>query len=160
MLDIENNFLLTSVVLSRWVPFDIAKPLLDRKQYVVLSDFATLQNEESSTPSLFENHMEVQPCEEESNDVPIDEDEEMSELDFEDSDDESSPETTGLTSIDIEDGGVSNIMIGLKGSRLRYKVHNLNTTINVSLLAFLLSLPFIVWIHIKQIGKTFCFLFF
>jgi len=108
----------------QWVSFDVAKTLLDRKKYVVLSDLATLQNEEPSAPSLSENLMEVQhddPCEEESNDVPIDEDEEMSEVDFEDSDDESAPETSGLTSAETEDRPVSDIMIGLKGSRLRYK---------------------------------------
>lgn len=70
---------------------------------------------------MFEEHMEQQeePFPEESNDIPIDDDdEEMSELDFEDSDDESSPETTEIRKEDV-----SNIVIGLKGMHLRYKVH-------------------------------------
>lgn len=107
----------------QWVSFDIAKPLLDRKPYVVLSNFPMLQIEEPSASTLFENHTDLQnedPCQEESNDVPIDEDEEMSELDFDDSEDESGPETTNLT-LEIESGNVSNIMIGLKGTRLKYK---------------------------------------
>uniref|UniRef100_A0A5B7ALQ1 Arginyl-tRNA--protein transferase n=1 Tax=Davidia involucrata TaxID=16924 RepID=A0A5B7ALQ1_DAVIN len=107
----------------QWVPFDIARPLLDRQSYVVLSDFATLQNVDSLAPNVLEDHMELQldgPGQEDSNDVPIDEDEEM-EFDSEDSDDESGPKTSGLTSVEIEDGAVSNILIGLKGSRLRYK---------------------------------------
>ncbi|KAA8534081.1 hypothetical protein F0562_031726 [Nyssa sinensis] len=100
----------------QWVPFEIVRPLLDRKPYVILSDFATSQN-------VLEDHMELQlddPGQEDSNDVPIDEDEEM-ELDSEDSDDESWSETNGLTSVKKEDGAISNILIGLKGSRLRYK---------------------------------------
>lgn len=102
----------------QWVPFDTAKPLLDRKPYVILSDFPNLQAEDSSKP-LIEFQMDLQH--EESNDVPFDEDEEMSEIDFEDSDDESGPETSVLASAEIEDASVGNIMIGLKGSRLRYK---------------------------------------
>uniref|UniRef100_A0A5B7AR46 Putative Acyl-CoA N-acyltransferase n=1 Tax=Davidia involucrata TaxID=16924 RepID=A0A5B7AR46_DAVIN len=83
--------------MQRWVPFDIARPLLDRKTYVVLSDFTTSQNVDSSTPVVLEDHIELQlddPGQEDSNDIPIDEDEEM-EHDFEDSDDESGPETSG-----------------------------------------------------------------
>lgn len=107
----------------QWVSFDNAKMLLDRKKYAVLSDFATLQNE-SSAPGLFDNHMELQhddSCQQESNDDPIDEDEEMSELEFEDSDDEEDPEISCLTLLGTEDKHVNNIMIGFKGSRLRYK---------------------------------------
>ncbi|KAI3734953.1 hypothetical protein L6452_14435 [Arctium lappa] len=105
----------------QWVPFDIAKRLLDRKPYVVLSDFATLQNEEPSS-HVFEEHMgqEDEPCPEESNDIPIDDDDEdMSEIDFEDSDDESGPETTTPPEMRKED--IGNIVIGLKGMHLRYK---------------------------------------
>lgn len=120
------SYFLTKPYFTRWVPFDIAKPLLDRKPYVILSDFPNLQVEDSSTP-LIEIQMDLQhdnPCHEESNDVPFDEDEEMSEIDFEDSDDESGPETSVLASAEIEDASVGNIMIGLKGSRLRYKVND------------------------------------
>ncbi|KAA8539587.1 hypothetical protein F0562_026279 [Nyssa sinensis] len=108
----------------QWVPFDIARPLLDRNKYVVLSDFTTLQNVDSSAAIVLEDHMELQlddPGEEDSYDIPIDEDKET-EFYFEDSGDESSPKTSGMTSVEIEDGAVSNILIGLRGSRLRYKV--------------------------------------
>ncbi|KAJ0465950.1 putative arginyltransferase [Helianthus annuus] len=41
-----------------WVSFDIAKRLLDRKPYVVLSDFATLQNEVDLLPDAIEDQIE------------------------------------------------------------------------------------------------------
>ncbi|XP_035839415.1 arginyl-tRNA--protein transferase 1 isoform X2 [Helianthus annuus] len=41
-----------------WVPFDTAKRLLDRKSYVVLSDFAILQNELSLLPNASEDQIE------------------------------------------------------------------------------------------------------
>ncbi|CAK7325846.1 unnamed protein product [Dovyalis caffra] len=114
----------------QWVPFDIARPLLDRKPYAVLSDSVLLQNGESSQPLVSENVMEVQGDEnrnEDSNDVPIDDDddddddEEMTEPEFESSDDDPGPETFGQTSVETENGDVSDILIGLKGSRLRYE---------------------------------------
>ncbi|KAK3001066.1 hypothetical protein RJ639_020787 [Escallonia herrerae] len=110
----------------QWVPFNIAKPLLDTKPYVVLSDFDSLQNEESAAANSFEDHMELQHDDsfqeqDELNDISVDEDEEMSELDSEDSDDGSDPETSSPTAAAIDDGGVSNIAIGLKEARLRYK---------------------------------------
>ncbi|KAI8009042.1 Arginyl-tRNA--protein transferase 1 [Camellia lanceoleosa] len=107
----------------QWVLFDIARPLLDRKPYVILSDFATLPNGELPAPKVLENSIELQlddPSQEEANDIPIDEDEEMGELDFEDSDDDSGSESSGLIPVDVY-GSVSNILIGLKGSHLRYK---------------------------------------
>ncbi|KAK9283459.1 hypothetical protein L1049_011703 [Liquidambar formosana] len=99
----------------QWVPFDIAKPLLDRKPYVVLSDFT-----ESSLPHS-ENLLEPQHDDLVQEDLNnnLFYDEEMIEPDLEDSDDESDPETGSV--IETEDGDVSNILIGLKGSRLRYK---------------------------------------
>ncbi|KAI3496604.1 hypothetical protein L1887_38972 [Cichorium endivia] len=64
-----------------WVSFDIAKRLLDRKQYVVLSDYANLEN----NGDLLDNNVledEIKQEEERfgegSNDVPVDGDEEMS----------------------------------------------------------------------------------
>ena len=67
-----------------------------------------------------ENENESFP--DESNDMRIDADEEMSEVAFEDSDDESGPETTSLTPAELQKD-VSNIVIGLKGMHLKYKVH-------------------------------------
>ncbi|XP_059458066.1 arginyl-tRNA--protein transferase 2-like [Corylus avellana] len=107
----------------QWIPYDIARPLLDRKPYVVLSDFAILQNEESSPSHVPENVVEVQHediCQD-SNDLCMDEDEETNDPESESSDDESGPESGNLVSIEIDDGEISDILIGLERSRLRYK---------------------------------------
>ncbi|KAM0023568.1 putative arginyltransferase [Helianthus debilis subsp. tardiflorus] len=104
-----------------WVSFDIAKRLLDRKPYVVLSDFATLQNEVDLLPDAIEDQIEQ---EYESNDIRADGDEEMSEGAFEDSDDDDEslvlPESLGLTPTEMRKD-VSNIVIGLRGMHLKYK---------------------------------------
>ncbi|KAF2319055.1 hypothetical protein GH714_012997 [Hevea brasiliensis] len=106
----------------RWVPCNIASPLLDRKPYIVLSDHALLQNGESLLPHASENVIEMQHddnCDEDTNDILIDDSEEMIEAESESSDDESGPETSGQT---LENNDVGDILIGLKGSRVRYKV--------------------------------------
>ncbi|MFS8013074.1 putative arginyltransferase [Helianthus anomalus] len=104
-----------------WVSFDIAKRLLDRKPYVVLSDFATLQNEVDLLPDAVEDQIEQ---EYESNDIRVDGDEEMSEGAFEDSDDDDEslvlPESLSLTPAEMRKD-VSNIVIGLRGMHLKYK---------------------------------------
>ncbi|MFS8013069.1 putative arginyltransferase [Helianthus anomalus] len=99
-----------------WVPFDIAKRLLDRKPYVVLSDFAILQNELSLLP---EDQIEEEEEDYESNDVRVDEGEEM----FEDSDDDDESvgtETASLIPAKMRKDA-SNIVIGLRGKHLKYK---------------------------------------
>lgn len=102
----------------QWVSFDNAKRLLDRKQYVVLSDYASLENE----GDLLDNNVSEDEIEqgEGSNDVRVDGDEEMSEVGFDDSDDDSGPETSSLTPVEMRQD-VSNIVIGLKGMHLKYK---------------------------------------
>ncbi|XP_058099649.1 arginyl-tRNA--protein transferase 1-like isoform X2 [Magnolia sinica] len=111
----------------QWVPFDTAKPLLDKKSYVVLSDFANLENWASSPLQAAENAIEqacIQPCqgdqieshrEEES---PSEEDEEMNpdfEVDF-------GPETSGMEVVhELEADDISNIVLDLHGVRLKYK---------------------------------------
>ncbi|KAI3519798.1 hypothetical protein L1887_09014 [Cichorium endivia] len=102
----------------QWVSFDIAKRLLDRKQYVVLSDYASLENE----GDLLDNNVSEDEIEQGagSNDVRVDGDEEMSEVGFDDSDDDSGPETSSLTPVEMRQD-VSNIVIGLKGMHLKYK---------------------------------------
>ncbi|KAJ9160314.1 hypothetical protein P3X46_025727 [Hevea brasiliensis] len=105
----------------QWVPCNIASPLLDRKPYIVLSDHALLQNGESLLPHASENVIEMQHddnCDEDTNDILIDDSEEMIEAESESSDDESGPETSGQT---LENNDVGDILIGLKGSRVRYK---------------------------------------
>ncbi|KAL2549648.1 Arginyl-tRNA--protein transferase 1 [Forsythia ovata] len=111
----------------QWVPYDVAKILLDRRKYVVLSDFDPSQNGDSSSPpptNVTDNYMEEQhddPFQEGSIDVYVNDDEEMTELDSEDSDDESDSESNGPTTVESEDVDASNILIGLKGAHLRYK---------------------------------------
>ena len=108
----------------RWIPFDIARPLLDRKPYVVLSDFATLQNGESSPSQVCENVVEVQHdgiCQD-TNDLCMEDDEEMIDPKCESSDDESVPESSDIVFIERDNGGISNILIVWERSRLRYKV--------------------------------------
>lgn len=86
--------------------------------------FATVPNGEFSEPIALENNMEMQhdePVQEDMNDVPVDEDEEVTEL-IEDSDDESDSEFSLLTASLVEDGNVGDTLIGLKESRLRYQV--------------------------------------
>ncbi|KAK7290130.1 hypothetical protein RIF29_04332 [Crotalaria pallida] len=99
----------------QWVTFDIAKPLLDRKPYVTLSDYSILQNGESSLPQVTEDVMEreLDDIGQDANDVPMDEDEERVESESESSDDDAGPETTTY-------GDIGKILIGLKGN-VRYK---------------------------------------
>ncbi|GKV28311.1 hypothetical protein SLEP1_g37381 [Rubroshorea leprosula] len=109
----------------KWVPFDVARPLLDKKKYAVLSDYASLQNGESSNSGVAESALELQQDEinrEDRNDVRMDDDEEMLVPESESSDDELEPETSDLMSLGIEDGDVTKILIGLRGSQVRYKV--------------------------------------
>ncbi|KAL8462967.1 hypothetical protein ACS0TY_033026 [Phlomoides rotata] len=105
----------------QWVLYNIAKPFLDRRKYVVLSDCSTLQNGEPST--LVDSHMEEQQNEfaqEASNDVLMNNDE-MVDLDSDSSDVESDSEASGATNVDLEDADVDNVLIGVRGTRLRYK---------------------------------------
>lgn len=84
----------------RWVPFEVAKPLLDKKPYSVLSDFtkASLSPAPQASETLVKSTRER-------------EDMEMNNSD-EDSDSDS-----GVNGNDI-----ANILISLNGARLRYKV--------------------------------------
>ena len=99
--------------------------MLDKKKYIILSDFTSLQDGESSQSCIPESVMELQHDDiglEDSNDVLMDDDEEMIEMESGSSGDELDPETSGLGSSAIEDGDLTNVLIGLRGSRLRYKV--------------------------------------
>ncbi|KAB5544353.1 hypothetical protein DKX38_012465 [Salix brachista] len=94
----------------QWIPFELAKPLLDEKSYVVLSDYVLLQNGESSQPLVSGNVMEVQD-DGNFNDVLIDDDDKMIEPELESSDDDCL-EAFGQASAEIENGDVSDILIG------------------------------------------------
>lgn len=114
----------------RWVPFDVARPLLDRKAYVVLSEFSILQNGQSSPDAVAQNVLEFQHVDdgnEAFNDVPMDDSGEMVEPEDESSDDESGPETSDQTSPQIEKENLDDLLIGLRGNRLRYKVRIFST---------------------------------
>ncbi|KAK4489264.1 hypothetical protein RD792_005061 [Penstemon davidsonii] len=107
----------------QWVPYDMAKPLLDRRKYVVLSDLTALQNGDSLQLKAIDNIMEEQQNEdikEAPNDVFVNNDE-MDELEYEDSDDESDLEASDETITDTRHGDISNVLIGVKEARLRYK---------------------------------------
>ncbi|KAL0359186.1 UNVERIFIED_CONTAM: Arginyl-tRNA--protein transferase 1 [Sesamum angustifolium] len=108
----------------QWVPYDIAKPFLDRRKYVVLSDYSTLQNGGLLPQDVLVNMEEQQHdfAQEASNDVSINE-EEMAEVDSDssDSDDESDSEAGAATSLALEDVDLSNVLFGVRGARLRYK---------------------------------------
>ncbi|XP_068329451.1 arginyl-tRNA--protein transferase 2-like [Pyrus communis] len=101
----------------QWVPFDIAKPLLDKKQYAVLSDVSIPQD--SLQPHVSEEVMKVQHDDsgkEDTNDFPMYDDEGAFDCEYESSDNEQN-----LLSADVEYGDVGNVLIGLKGSRVRFK---------------------------------------
>lgn len=103
----------------KWVPYDIAKPLLDRKKYVVLSDFTNAQNGELSSnqdPESLSVSQHDDIGDGDSNDAYVNEDEKMLDPDSESSDDEPFPETN-----DLENGDVGNLLLDLRGTRLRYK---------------------------------------
>lgn len=109
--------------ISRWVPFDVARPFLDRKPYVVLSDCT--KDGEPSAPCVTEHAMELQLDDNrqgDSNDVLFCEDEEDIEPEYGSSDNESGPESSSPASYQMENGDVGNILIGLKGSCVKYKV--------------------------------------
>lgn len=92
---------------------------------MVLSDYATLQNEESLTLNVTDSHMEKEKQNEfdqdNSNDVLM-HDEEMAELDSDSSDVESDSEAGASATVVSEDAELSNVLIGIRGHRLRYKV--------------------------------------
>lgn len=100
----------------------------------MLSDYANLLDEGDMSANNNNNKKNVvedqtQRGEEEeederfgegSNDVRMDGDEEMSEVAFDESDDDDG--TGSLTPVEMQKD-VSNIVIGLKGMHLKYKVH-------------------------------------
>lgn len=76
----------------RWVPFEVAKPLLDINQYSVLSDYT------KASETLVKSTREREDIEMNNS--------------VEDSDSDSS----------VKGNDVSNILISLNGAKLRYKV--------------------------------------
>ncbi|KAF8006275.1 hypothetical protein BT93_K0537 [Corymbia citriodora subsp. variegata] len=106
----------------QWVPFDVAKPLLDRSKYVVLSDYKE-QDEKPLLPPTSDHISEHQHEESEhkdSNDLLVG-DEETFDLEEEDSDVESESESSDVELSETENSEIGNTLIGLQESRLRYK---------------------------------------
>lgn len=106
--------------MSRWIPFHIARPLLDRKPYVVLSDFATSKNGESSPPHVSEDFTEMQRYDihQDTNELGV----EMIDNEYGSSDDDLGSDSD-VGSFEKEDNDIGDILIELKsGRRLRYKV--------------------------------------
>ncbi|KAF8082578.1 hypothetical protein N665_0819s0017 [Sinapis alba] len=85
----------------QWVPFEVAKPLLDKKPYSVLSDLT------KASGTLVESTSEREDMAQRDT---IDNDKEMNNSD-EDSDSDSS----------VNGNDITNILISLNGARLRYK---------------------------------------
>ncbi|XP_056169207.1 arginyl-tRNA--protein transferase 2 isoform X2 [Syzygium oleosum] len=106
----------------RWVPYNVAKPLLDRSKYVVLSDYKD-QDEKPLLPPVADHISEHQHDESEHKDLNdlLVEDEEMVDLEEEESDVESESESSNVELSETEDSEIGNTLIGLRGSRLRYK---------------------------------------
>lgn len=129
-----------ALYLLRWVPFDAVKPLLDQKSYVVLSDSSLQQNGESSPLTKVPNDMELEhnaDFPEEPDDVNMDEDGEMAEAYSDSSDEDLDSDSNGLASSDTEDRDVTNILIGIGDSRMRYKVYTIILLLRCAVLKFL-----------------------
>lgn len=118
----------TRSCVSRWVPFEIARPMLDKKPYVILSDIAISQNQcsllagasETLAEPAASEHEDMEQGETNDNfmgcsDDEDEDDDEMDETESEDSHIESDPGS--------KDNDINNILIGLYGSQYRYKVH-------------------------------------
>ncbi|KAF0927475.1 hypothetical protein E2562_033551 [Oryza meyeriana var. granulata] len=105
-----------------WVCYDIAKRLLDKSLYSVLSDFAQIQDEMSQPQN---SHLDNELSKNENCESPIDEDDE--DLSYDDPDmmvDEEMVRSESNTDI-MEDcssiSDIENIMMDLNGSRVKYK---------------------------------------
>ncbi|XP_023637257.1 arginyl-tRNA--protein transferase 1 isoform X2 [Capsella rubella] len=108
----------------QWVPYEVVRPMLDKKPYVILSDIASSQNQSSlltrASETLVEpaarEHEDMEQGETNDNfmggsDDDDDDDDEMCELESEESHIESGS----------KDNDISNIPIRLYGSQYRYK---------------------------------------
>ncbi|ERN09771.1 hypothetical protein AMTR_s00029p00239110 [Amborella trichopoda] len=113
-----------------WVPFHIAKPLLDKKPYVVLSDYKTLAAEDPKSST--EPQQCEQPSAEDQSEVLHDDDDddddndegEEMDLDMDEwdtgPDDDSESNNMSLPD-ELLNVDVDKIMIALNGSRVRFK---------------------------------------
>lgn len=114
----------------RWVPFHIAKPLLDKKPYVVLSDFLRSEKEGVLTCRR-EDHSAPQPSliSGKEEDVPSDGDEPLKvAFDRADSgaDDDSELEASSELVDEMENGDMDDIKIRISNKTLLFKVNTIS----------------------------------
>ncbi|XP_057523175.1 arginyl-tRNA--protein transferase 2-like isoform X1 [Amaranthus tricolor] len=101
----------------KWVPFDIAKPLLDRAKYAVLSDYIDMQKENSSSIQESGKLLDQQNDDlgdGDLNDFCVGGD------DFNSSDEEMFPEINELAADPIQND-VGRLQLDLRGTRVKYK---------------------------------------
>lgn len=135
------------------MPFDIARPLLDKKSYVVLSNFVVLQDQPTppQDPDSITRQLDSGPDHDGSGEACSGEDE-ITDLDFEDSDtgldDESGSEAISASVTDDSRApDVGNIVIDLNGSHVKFKV---------SVNCFLRSFVLLFCMHMKKMLRPFC----
>lgn len=116
---------LTLTLHGRWVHYDLAKPLLDKSQYSILSDYATLQDE-THQPQICgpSDDSSSKGGQHESRSDDDDEDEDFNDYGSEMMVDEElvdseKADTTGSGSC-IND--IENITLNLNASKVKYKV--------------------------------------
>ncbi|ESQ40481.1 hypothetical protein EUTSA_v10013820mg [Eutrema salsugineum] len=111
----------------RWVPFEVARPLLDKKPYVILSDITNSQNQCSLLPHASETLGEPTTNEHEGMEQGETNDHFMggSDDEDEDDDDDDDDDDDEMNEVDSDPGSedidINNILIGLYGSQYRYK---------------------------------------
>ncbi|KAJ6837375.1 putative arginyl-tRNA--protein transferase 2 [Iris pallida] len=102
-----------------WVPFDIAKPLLDEKPYVILSDYVTLKDHARSKLTSSSIGSSVSGDMDNPNKAFSDEEEiglDLGDVDADMGNESVSEASDGLTAADVD-----NITIDLNGSRVKFK---------------------------------------
>ncbi|XP_010423441.1 PREDICTED: arginyl-tRNA--protein transferase 1-like isoform X4 [Camelina sativa] len=129
----------------QWVPFEVARPMLDKKPYVILSDIASSQNQcsllarasETLAEPAVSEHEDMEQGETNDNfmgcsdddDNDDNNDNEDVDVDDDDDDDDDDDEDGEIESEDShidsdpgsKDSDISNILIGLYGTQYRYK---------------------------------------
>lgn len=109
-------------VRNEWVHYDLAKPLLDKSLYSVLSDFSTAQDEMPQPQTC--GPFDESSAKNDHGETPIDEDDEDSDYDeMEMMVDEEMvhSESNADTTEDCSGADIENILMDLNGARVKYK---------------------------------------
>ncbi|KAL2940632.1 Arginyl-tRNA--protein transferase 1 [Bienertia sinuspersici] len=120
----EYVLFLNLVIGIRWVPFDVAKPLLDRSKYAVLSDHTKMQNGDLSStlePGKLLDQQHDDLSDGDTNDADVGGDEKLLTPDSSSSEDELLPETNEPGSVPMEKSDLSRLPIDVRGARVRYQ---------------------------------------